>query len=258
MSPIAPKTPQPKYRLLLDDLTEAIRAGKFKDGDKLPSESALVKKHGTSRITVGRALRELQHAGLVRRVAGSGTFVRSLDHSTPARSLLFGLLIPDLGETEIFDPICHGIANSPAAGDHALLWGHTQTTRLGKQEQALELCRQYITRKVSGVFFAPLEFERGAEKTNRAILGAFDNAKIPVVLLDHRPSSAAERRRHDLVGINNRQAAYVATEHLIRQGFKTHWFSRLPRLSFNHHSPLSGLRSGTSGSWLGDRRIHLR
>ena len=218
-SSIPPKD-KPKYRIVLDALSAAIRSGQFQPGAKLPSESALVKKYNTSRITVGRALRELQHAGLVRRVAGSGSFVRNLEPAEPARSHLFGLLIPDLGETEIFDPICNGIANAPAVGEHALLWGHTDAKRSAKQEQSLELCRQYIGRKVSGVFFAPLEFERGAEKTNRAILGAFDNAHIPVVLLDHRPSPTSERRRHDLVGINNRLAGYVATDHLIRLGLK--------------------------------------
>jgi len=207
----------PKYKHLLDLLSAEIRAGKLKPGDKLPSEATLVKKFSTSRITVGRALRELQHLGLVYRVAGSGTFVRPREE-TIDRALLFGLVIPDVGETEIFEPICKGIAEAPQASDHALLWGHSHGQESSKAEQARELCRQYITRKVSGVFFAPLEFEAEAEKTNRAILAAFHNADIPVVLLDHRPGNSSEGKRHDLVGINNRQAGYIATEHLIRLG----------------------------------------
>lgn len=217
--PLARPSEKPKYQQLFEALSADIHSGRFKPGEKLPSEAALVKKFATSRITVGRALRELQHLGMVTRVAGSGTFVRE----TPAvseRSLLFGLLIPDLGETEIFEPICRGIANAPAAGDHALLWGHSNGKYEAKPEQARELCRQYLARQVSGVFFAPLEFERDAEKTNRAILAAFRNAHIPVVLLDHRPAVAAEAKRHDLVGLNNQQAGFVATDHLVRLGCK--------------------------------------
>ncbi len=210
---------KPKYRYLLDLLAAEIRDGNLKPGDKLPSEASLVRKFSTSRITVGRTLRELQHLGLVYRVAGSGTFVRSRE-DTIDRALLFGLLIPDLGETEVFEPICKGIADAREASDHALLWGHSQGEGSSKADQARELCRQYITRKVSGVFFAPLEFEAEAEKTNRAILAAFQNADIPVVLLDHRPIKSSEGKRHDLVGINNRQAGYIATEHLIRLGCK--------------------------------------
>ena len=211
------EAPKPKYREVLEILAEEIRSGEWKTGDKLPSEAHLVKRFLTSRITVGRALRELQHLGLVERVAGSGTFARAAE-AIIDRSLLFGLLIPDLGEIEIFGPICNGIANAPEASDHALLWGHVNGKRSAKQEQARDLCRQYISRKVSGVFFAPLEFERDADKTNRAILAALRNAGIPVVLLDHRPATKSEPRRLDLVGLNNRQAGYAATEHLIQLG----------------------------------------
>src|SRR5947209_8767508 len=213
------RTPKPKYRDIIEKFTQEIVSGQVKPGQKLPSEAALVKKFNTSRITVGRALRELQLKGLVERVAGSGTYVRN-DRSRPDTPRLFGLLIPDLGETEIFDPICHGIASAPEMTDHALLWGHTDMRTDSKEEQCLRLCQQFIDRKVDGVFFAPLEFEAGADQTNRKALGALRAAKIPVVLLDRRPSVVAERSRVDLVGLNNRQAGYMATEHLIQMGCK--------------------------------------
>lgn len=207
---------RPKYQELIDSISNDIASGRYQPGQKLPSEAALVKKFNTSRITVGRAFRELQQKGLIERIAGSGSYVRG----ELSRGLLFGLLIPDLGETEIFDPICHGIANAPEAGDHALLWGHTDPLVTSKAEQCWRLCQQFISRKVSGVFFAPLEFENDAIKTNRRILNAFKEANVPVVLLDRRPTSAPERLRADLVGLNNGQAGYIATEHLIQLGCK--------------------------------------
>lgn len=210
---------KPRYRQLLDSLTADIVRGRYKPGQKLPSEAALVKKFATSRITAGRAVRELQLRGLVDRVAGSGTFVRAITRQQHG-SLLFGLLIPDLGETEIFEPICQGIANAPEGAGHALIWGHTDTTLPSKEEQAWQLCQQYIARGVSGVFFAPLEFELESDRANRRILAALKKAGIAVVLLDRRPGSMPERSRPDLVGLNNRQAGYIATEHLIQLGCK--------------------------------------
>ncbi len=207
---------KPKYRELFEALKTDILAGRYKAGQKMPSEAALVQKSGVSRITVGRAIRELQNLGLIDRIAGSGTYVRDF-RGDGARPHLFGLLIPDLGETEIFEPVCQGIANAPEASGHALLWGHADT-RAKKTEQAWSLCQQYISRKVDGVFFAPLEFESDAEKVNRRILSALRQAEIPVVLLDRRASKNPERNRPDLVGINNRQAGFIATEHLIRLG----------------------------------------
>ena len=204
----------PKYQDLIDSLAADIRSGRYRPGQKLPSEAALVTKFKTSRITVGRALRELQQKGLIERVAGSGSYVRG----EVGKDLLFGLLIPDLGETEIFDPICHGISMAPEASDHALLWGHTSAGRAGKAEQCWELCQQFIARHVSGVFFAPLEFEREAGRINQKIMAALRESGTPVVLLDRRPSEMPERVRADLVGLNNRQAGYLATEHLIQLG----------------------------------------
>src|SRR3954454_11071621 len=173
----------PKYQRLFESLKADIVSGRYQPGQKLPSEAALVNKSGASRITVGRAIRELQNLGLVERMAGSGTYVR--DMGRKQRPHLFGLLIPDLGETEIFEPICQGIANAPEAAEHALLWGHADT-HLSKAEQAWRLCQQYIAKKVSGVFFAALEFEAEAEKVNRRILAALKQAEIAVVLLDRR------------------------------------------------------------------------
>ncbi len=207
---------KPKYQQLFESLKADVLSGRYRPGQKLPSEAALVNKSGASRITVGRAIRELQNLGLVDRVAGSGTYVRQLG-ADDSRPNLFGLLIPDLGETEIFEPVCQGIANSPDAGDHALLWGHADF-KATKSDQAWRLCQQYISRKVSGVFFAPLEFESESEKINRRILSALKEAAIAVVLLDRKYSKAPERKRPDLVGINNRQAGYTATEHLIHLG----------------------------------------
>jgi DNA-binding LacI/PurR family transcriptional regulator len=210
-----PKT-KAKYQKLFESLKADILSGRFQPGQKMPSEAALVNKSGASRITVGRAVRELQNLGLVERVAGSGTYVRHRGANDP-RPHLFGLLIPDLGETEIFEPICQGIANAPEAGDHALLWGHSDA-RTSKTAQAWSLCQQYIARNVSGAFFAPLEFESESEKVNRRILSAFKQAGIAVVLLDRRYSQAPERNRPDLVGINNHQAGYAASEHLVNLG----------------------------------------
>lgn len=208
-------TSTPKYQRLFESLKSDIVGGRYKPGQKMPSEAALVNKSGASRITVGRAIRELQNLGLVDRIAGSGTYVRNM--ATDHRPHLFGLLIPDLGETEIFEPICQGIASAPEAVEHALLWGHSDL-QASKTERAWRLCHQYIAKKVSGIFFAPLEFESDAEKVNARILTALKQAKIPVVLLDRRTTKAPERNRPDLVGINNHQAGYLATEHLITLG----------------------------------------
>src|SRR5687768_13810488 len=145
--------PARKHQQVYSALRRDIQSGRLVSGDRLPSEADLVRLFGASRITVGRAVRDLQAAGLVERRAGSGTFVRNRPKSA---GLSFGLLIPDLGDTEIFEPICQGIMASPLAAEHALIWGSI-TPSGARQDDAWRLCRQYIERRVAGVFFAPLE-----------------------------------------------------------------------------------------------------
>jgi GntR family transcriptional regulator, arabinose operon transcriptional repressor len=152
---------------------------------------------------------------MVERRAGSGTYVST---PRPLGALSFGLLIPDLGETEIFEPICHGMMASPLAHKHALVWGSPSGPSASPSERAWQICRQYIERRVHGVFFAPLEFADPHDDVNQRIAGALDAAGIPIVLLDRTITRYPDRGRHDLVGIDNRRAGVVVTTHLLQQG----------------------------------------
>jgi GntR family transcriptional regulator of arabinose operon len=229
----------PKYQQVYRALEGEIQSGRLRRGDRLPSEAELVRQFGASRITVGRAVKDLQHAGLVERRAGSGTYVRAPSEG-PAMS--FGLLIPDLGETEIFEPMCQGMMASPLARQHALVWGSIPASAGSKAERAWELCRQYVERRLSGVFFAPLELTPDKDAVNRRIAQALDDARIPVVLLDRTVVPYPERGHHDLVGIDNRRAGYVVTEHLLRLGARRIAFVALDNAAATVDARESGYR----------------
>lgn len=59
-------------------LKSRLAAGEWTPGTLMPSEAELVQHFGVSRMTVNRALRELQLEGLVDRVQGVGTFAAQL------------------------------------------------------------------------------------------------------------------------------------------------------------------------------------
>lgn len=195
----------PKFKQILQDLRAKIESGAFEEGQRLPSENDLGDQYNVSRLTVQRALKELQIDGLVDRRAGSGTYVTRRPQT---RGYLFGLLITGLGETEIFEPMCQGMARAGSAGGHALLWGDTRNPGENPAEHARQLCRGYIARGVSGVFFAPVEGIPGKDEVNSSIAQMLTRANIPVVLLDRGIFPYPERSRFDLVGIDNRRAGY--------------------------------------------------
>lgn len=207
----------PKYKIIFDALRNGILAGEYKDGARLPSEAELERRFGASRMTVVKAVRQLQQMGLVVRRVGSGTYVSS---PGDRGSRLFGLLIPELGQTEIFEPICQGMAKFTQTSKHSLLWGNAVSDTEKKEQSAEHLCHQYIAQGVSGVFFAPLEYTPIKDQVNTRIVAALDRAKIPVVLLDRCFAAYPHRSRYDLVGIENRRTAFQATEHLIKAGGK--------------------------------------
>ena len=206
----------PKYQQVLDSIKGDIVGGRYQPGQKLPSEAALVKRFGTSRITVGRALRELRQTGLIQSHAGSGSFVGT--RGPGDEGLLFGLLIPNLGDTEIFGPICQGMSEAPQARKNALLWGNITAGSETKDEQAWQLCQQYVSKRVAGVFFAPLERTAASDQANHRVISELERADIPVVLLDRRILPYPKRSAHDLVAIDHRRAGYIVTEHLLNLG----------------------------------------
>ena len=205
----------PLHRVIYQTLESSIRQGEFRSGDRLPSEAELCTRFGASRITVAKALQGLQQDGLVRRRPGSGSYVQLPEQASSYR---FGLLIPELGNTEIFEPICQGIMRAPQARSHSLIWGHSAASEENHEAAALSLCRQFIEQRVSGVFFAPLEYTGSRDAVNQRVVQELQQASIPVVLLDRCYLRYPERSGLDRVGIDNHRAAFLLTQHLWQQG----------------------------------------
>ena len=86
-------TPQPQPRKrsrslaheLVSALTERIREGGIKPGDKLPTESAIMAEYGVSRTVVREAISRLQAAGLAETRHGIGTFILTRPSEGPFR-----------------------------------------------------------------------------------------------------------------------------------------------------------------------------
>lgn len=65
-----------KYEKVEDYFIEKINRGTLKSGDRLPPEIQISKKYGYSRMTVNKAMKNLEKQGYVTRIAGRGTFVK--------------------------------------------------------------------------------------------------------------------------------------------------------------------------------------
>ncbi|MCA0424984.1 MAG: UTRA domain-containing protein [Proteobacteria bacterium] len=75
------------YERAQEHIVAGIRSGKWRAGDRLPSELQIVKELGISKMTVNKAFRQLALQGLINRVPARGSFVAN----PREQSLLFEL-----------------------------------------------------------------------------------------------------------------------------------------------------------------------
>jgi len=233
------RSEMPRHRLIYEQLLSEIQSGVYKPGERLPSEAILCERFQASRITVAKAFQSLQREHLVSRRPGSGTYV---EKPIQQDSLQFGLLILDLGTTDIFEPICQGIMRSPAAKSHSLTWGNSTAQAGDRVSSAERLCQQYINQNVAGVFFAPAEFADTRDEVNHRIAARLEQAGIPVVLLDRCFERYPQRSNFDLVGIDNHRVGYLLTEHLIQTGAKRIIFAMRKNPASTVEARISGYR----------------
>ena len=80
-----PGGPRTLAARLVQSLSERIRSGEIAEGQRLPTEAALMDEQGVSRTVVREALSQLQAAGLVETRHGIGTFVLEGAGAAPMR-----------------------------------------------------------------------------------------------------------------------------------------------------------------------------
>lgn len=109
------------YRQLKDYIGRGIQTGRWAVGDRLPSENELVEQFSVSRMTVNRALRELNAEGRITRVVGVGSFVAE---EKPQSTLLRIASIADeiLGRGHAYrcEVVCVERRSAPADVSNAL------------------------------------------------------------------------------------------------------------------------------------------
>lgn len=213
-----------KHQQIYDILCHDILKGVYKPGQSLPTEKELAKNFKASRPTIAKAMRELQHKGLIVRRQGQGTFVQQT--STVQKNSL-GLLVhwqiwPQSYQlkqmTTIFGLMIPEMLRVASQFNHSLLLNDIPEDIMDPVKRARSICQKLVDAHVGGVFFTPLELEDGADSTNEEIATMLNNANIPIVLLDRDITDSYHRSKYDIVGINNEQSSLVLTHHLIDLG----------------------------------------
>ena len=197
------------YEQIVEDIRNKIASGNLKAGDKLDTQVELARKYKVSLITVKNALALLVNEGLLLSRAGKGTFVleKPSKDAIVSEHKTIGLVLRDLNHP-YFSMIVHSVEERAyEMGFNVLLSG--SSGNIEKEENQIE---KFRTMGVDGLIIASLSLEyRATDYIQR-----LHDENVPYVMVSYI---------HDpdfwYVGTDQELGGYIATEHLIRTGYRT-------------------------------------
>lgn len=192
------------YQNIIEDIIFSIKEGKWKPGDKIPTELELTEYYNVSRITVSRATNELQTIGYLNKVKGTGTFVLNQERISVNDKLKLIPIILPLQESLGYD-ILRGAEAELKKQGYIISYHCTNFYPDEEYETISKLCNS----GVSGLLVYPC-----SSYTNVSLFSSLMIKKIPLVFID---------RSFDVLDIpyvtsNNFEASYNITKLLIEYG----------------------------------------
>lgn len=185
---------------------------KYETDQRIPSRIQLAKEYGVTRTTIERAISELVGEGYLYSKDGSGTYVSG--SSTPRESestkqnvKQWGVILPNILE-DTYPGILRGIED---VASH-----HNIVTQVCNTDNDPEKQNQYIQNMlnygVDGIVIVPSIIESG----NVSVFNEMETKGIPFVACNRSISGIQSPK----VISNSYHGGYLATKHLIEQGYR--------------------------------------
>lgn len=195
---------KPLYKQIKDSFIKEIEMGKLKAGDRIPSESEIMKAFHVSQITAKNALNSLAELGYVSRIKGKGTFVNFTEENK--REYTIGIIFTTL-KTYIDKDLLNYIEYFAQKEKIRFFFGLSREV----MEDEIKLINHFIDCGVEGLIIFPTE----SEIYNETIL-KLNLQRFPLVLID---------RYFNKLGIpcvtsDNFSGGYKLADLTIKKGFK--------------------------------------
>lgn len=243
------------YKTIYNTLKGDITNGAFPAGSLLPTEQNLAQKYAVSRPTIAKVYNQLQDEGFIKKKKGLGTIVV---HKHTNLIHTFGLLLPGAGESEIFSIINDQLLKQSESGKFNCLWEGATASSADIRRTLIETCcENYIKKKVSGIFFSPLERVPDAYEINMRICEKIKEADIPLILIDRDILKFPDRSGFDIVSLDNFGAGCVMAQHMVDAGCEViHYFCR-PDSAGSVKLRLSGVKDVVQKNGLSFNESHV-
>ncbi len=201
--------PAPLYEQVERDIKRKIETGKLVPGDQIGSHHELSKEYDVSLITIKKALSNLVAAGVLFTRVGKGTYVA--EQSQPKIDLgnhkTIGLVLRDL-KHPFFSLIVHAVEEKAYELGYTLMLS-SSAGDIQKEESQINHFRNL---GVDGLIIASLSLEYRATD----YIQKLHEENFPYIMVSYM---------HDpdywYVGSNHELGGFMATEHLIKLGYKS-------------------------------------
>ncbi len=201
--------PTPFYEQIERDIKRKIEAGILKPGDNIGSQTDLSREYSVSIVTVKKALSNLTLKGILFTRIGKGTYVAEpkKDQVDFSKHRTIGLVLRNI-KHPFFSLISHGIEEKAyELGYNILLSG--SSNKIEKEESQINHFREL---GVDGLIIASLSLDYKATD----YIQSLHDENFPYVMVSYI---------HDphcwYVGSDQEVGGYIATEHLIKLGYKS-------------------------------------
>ncbi|GAB3211233.1 GntR family transcriptional regulator [Marinactinospora endophytica] len=158
---MALQKPKARYEQVADQLRDAIKRGKYKPGEMLPSQPALAREYGLAQTSIGRAIALLKREGLVRVEDGRGATVlevptvkrtRRTGYQGPGGSFAEEMRRAGLEPHTRLDPVKE-VTPPPEVADYLQLGNERvmiRKRRMFASGRPMQLATSYIPMSVAG------------------------------------------------------------------------------------------------------------
>lgn len=197
-----------KFITLAQDLRDDLNSSNWKAGQRFYSENQLCQKYELSRQTVRQAIALLVDENLLESRRGSGTYVT--ENAVSRRnhqSRTIGIIVTYLSDY-IFPVIIKELEKVFTAADYYVYIASTGNS----VSQERKLIQAMIEKKVDGIILEPTK--SALPNPNLDIYRELQSEGYPIICIN----SYYPGLNLPLVALNDEQAGYIATKHLIDAG----------------------------------------
>ena len=200
--------PKPFYKQVGEEIVKQINNGELKVGDKLETQSELVKRYDVSLITIKRALSDLISEGVLYARAGKGTYVarrpQKIDYS---KHLTIAYVLKDL-DNPFYQSIVSSVErNLSKNGSNLMLY--SSDNRHDNEERKI---RYFIDMGVSGLILGSMFHSH----YTGSLIKQLQAEHFPFVMVSH-----TEDPEINFVGTDQEAGGFMATEHLAKSGYNS-------------------------------------